>query len=498
MATYEVPPWAADGERPPLAVRPLHLALAAFVATVPPFSPLFASLAAAPQYAAVEASFLFAFLVAAVLASIAVIVRALQARPRPWRRSRVTAVCVVAYLVGLGVFEALVFAGQPMPALALAAGIVAGAALPVLAAEWARAVEGPMASSLALCAFVAVLACFGSWMLALLPVEGVALAYGICALVGAAPVAVTARAGAPAVPVRRARQAVERLLSVTWLPLLGIAVFAFMVTVIAHSAFGVARASLVGGMLAALVVFAACFLWGKRPLLPWCYRVLVPVMAAVFVVLGSFPAGTFPKDASVVALYVFYIVLALIGCALLLAVVRARELPPNATVGLGVAVATAAALAGFVLSEVLAVTDDFGPWATVLTGAFVSVLLVFLGKTAWAELVSVPEDGAAPEEGAGAGERAGATPEAVAAEDLWTESTVQDALEARCAALAARFDLSPREAEILVFLARGFSPAYIAKELVLSVSTVRTHVRNIYRKLGIGKREELIHLVDGA
>lgn len=75
---------------------------------------------------------------------------------------------------------------------------------------------------------------------------------------------------------------------------------------------------------------------------------------------------------------------------------------------------------------------------------------------------------------------------------------MQDALEARCAALAARFDLSPREAEILVFLARGFSPAYIAKELVLSVSTVRTHVRNIYRKLGIGKREELIHLVDGA
>lgn len=355
-----------------------------------------------------------------------------------------------------------------------------------------------MASSLALCAFAAVLACFGSWMLALLPVEGVALAYGICALVGAAPVAVTARAGAPAVPVRRARQAVESLLSVTWLPLLGIAVFAFMVTVIAHSAFGVARASLVGGMLSALVVFAACFLWGKRPLLPWCYRVLVPVMAAVFVMLGSFPAGTFPKDASVVALYVFYIVLALIGCALLLAVVRARELPPNATVGLGVAVATAAALAGFVLSEVLAVTDDFGPWATVLTGAFVAVLLVFLGKTAWAELVSVPEDGATSEEGAGAGERAGATPEAVAAEDLWTESTVQDALEARCAALAARFDLSPREAEILVFLARGFSPAYIAKELVLSVSTVRTHVRNIYRKLGIGKREELIHLVDGA
>lgn len=52
-------------------------------------------------------------------------------------------------------------------------------------------------------------------------------------------------------------------------------------------------------------------------------------MAAAFVVLGAFPAGTFPRDASVVALYVFYIVLALLGCAVLLAVVRNRELPAN-------------------------------------------------------------------------------------------------------------------------------------------------------------------------
>ena len=59
-----------------------------------------------------------------------------------------------------------------------------------------------------------------------------------------------------------------------------------------------------------------------------------------------------------------------------------------------------------------------------------------------------------------------------------------------------RYGLTNREAEVLVFLARGFTPAYIAKSLVLSVSTVRTHVRNIYRKLNVNKREELIHLID--
>jgi DNA-binding CsgD family transcriptional regulator len=73
---------------------------------------------------------------------------------------------------------------------------------------------------------------------------------------------------------------------------------------------------------------------------------------------------------------------------------------------------------------------------------------------------------------------------------------MQNTLEARCAKVTEARGLSPREAEVLVYLARGFTPACIAKSLVLSISTVRTHVRNIYRKLGINKREELLHLID--
>ena len=316
----------------------------------------------------------------------------------------------------------------------------------------------------------------------------------------------------------------RRLVSVTWLPLLGFAVYAFMTDVMAHSAFGVVQASFLGGAVAALVMFGVCFLWGRTPLLPWSYRILVPLMAAAFVVLGAFPAGTFPRDASVVALYVFYIVLALLGCAVLLAVVRNRELPANVASGFACGVAAAAALLGQILSQVLAVTDDFAPWLAVLTGAFVAVLLVFLGRTSWNELVAPRESAAAEESvlaaGSGAGDAAGGgtagaargeEPEGAGAPDGFepsgradapgdafelAESSMQSTLEARCAEVATARGLSPREAEVLVFLARGFTPAYIAKSLVLSVSTVRTHVRNIYRKLNVNKREELIHLID--
>ena len=44
-------------------------------------------------------------------------------------------------------------------------------------------------------------------------------------------------------------------------------------------------------------------------------------------------------------------------------------------------------------------------------------------------------------------------------------------------------------------IARGNAGARIAEDLVVSENTVRTHVRNVYRKAKIGSREELIALI---
>ena len=52
--------------------------------------------------------------------------------------------------------------------------------------------------------------------------------------------------------------------------------------------------------------------------------------------------------------------------------------------------------------------------------------------------------------------------------------------------------LSAREAEVLELIQKGRSNAQIAHELQLGLETVRTHARNIYRKLGVtGGRKEL-------
>lgn len=63
--------------------------------------------------------------------------------------------------------------------------------------------------------------------------------------------------------------------------------------------------------------------------------------------------------------------------------------------------------------------------------------------------------------------------------------------------LAKERGLSPREQEVLVFLAQGFSVPYIADKLYISNGTVKTHVARIYRKLGVSKRDELMDRLRG-
>ncbi len=51
--------------------------------------------------------------------------------------------------------------------------------------------------------------------------------------------------------------------------------------------------------------------------------------------------------------------------------------------------------------------------------------------------------------------------------------------------------LTQREADVLDLLQQNLSNAEIAQKLTVGVETVRTHARNIYRKLGVSSRRDL-------
>lgn len=52
--------------------------------------------------------------------------------------------------------------------------------------------------------------------------------------------------------------------------------------------------------------------------------------------------------------------------------------------------------------------------------------------------------------------------------------------------------LSERETEILSYLAKGYQDKEIAEKFFLSVQTIRTHLRNIYKKLHVRSRTEAV------
>jgi DNA-binding CsgD family transcriptional regulator len=57
------------------------------------------------------------------------------------------------------------------------------------------------------------------------------------------------------------------------------------------------------------------------------------------------------------------------------------------------------------------------------------------------------------------------------------------------------FELSPRECEVALRLARGASYKEIAFELGISIATVKTHVARVYQKTGTGTKMDLLRIL---
>jgi DNA-binding CsgD family transcriptional regulator len=61
-------------------------------------------------------------------------------------------------------------------------------------------------------------------------------------------------------------------------------------------------------------------------------------------------------------------------------------------------------------------------------------------------------------------------------------------------AFARRHSLSPREMEVIELIARGETYDSAAQQLYISLNTVRTHIKSIYKKVGINNQRALVEL----
>ena len=59
-----------------------------------------------------------------------------------------------------------------------------------------------------------------------------------------------------------------------------------------------------------------------------------------------------------------------------------------------------------------------------------------------------------------------------------------------------QFKLTDREVDVAVLLLAGYNSTDIAKILTLSVNTVKTHLKNLYAKMSVHNRRELIEVLN--
>ena len=71
-----------------------------------------------------------------------------------------------------------------------------------------------------------------------------------------------------------------------------------------------------------------------------------------------------------------------------------------------------------------------------------------------------------------------------------------DRLSKQAQILRDRYRLSARETEVMEYIARGYTVARTAQELVVSENTIRTHSKRIYAKLDVHKKQELIDMLE--
>ncbi len=230
---------------------------------------------------------------------------------------------------------------------------------------------------------------------------------------------------------------------------------------------------LLGSGMACLLAAPLAALKSDRALITTGFRALLPFVALAALVGGTFAPDGVRMQLLHIGIVAYCTLYSLLMGALILSMpgrMRSLALPCAGIISL---VVNLAALLATAPAEGAAAASIQPLLAAVCLLGSAALLLTTPGARMWShmmDLIPLEEAPASP---------AGPT------------------LEERVARLTADFSLTAREAQVLPGLTRGHGAAFIAQELGVSESTVRTHRTNIYRKLGVASREELIALVDG-
>lgn len=396
--------------------------------------------------------------------------------------------CVLFSLMSMMGIDWLVESARTWAVCALVLLTSVGEALTALA--WGRAIKGfGMRRILAVVSLAGVTAVAASLVLLRLSPTWTIVAFSAAALlasvlpglagvrdpVGVADGALDEGGEGKAQGDPRSKQSIAGMMHVSASALMGLVFFAYVMALMGENIVATHGLHLGTLLLASLLLAALALPKTDRPLLAIAYQRALPVCAVVLLAVGNMSGLlTGGPGASMAALLLLYYLAALLSLGILGAIARADEFSSDLVMSTALGIFCLASFAGFASSFA---REHFMVSVMVATTAYASVtVLLATGRSRRPEVdVQGVIEGLGPDRPPGG------------AREL--------TLGERCSLVAARFHLTEREAKMLTILADGYSCNYAAEVLYISPSTARTHAHNIYAKLGVNSREQLMSLV---
>lgn len=238
-------------------------------------------------------------------------------------------------------------------------------------------------------------------------------------------------------------------------------------------------------VIAGGLFLAMTFIPGVKFNSSFIYRISVPIMALGFVVT----VALFGKNSSVSLLLigVGYELFDILAWVLFADIARRGTHRVAFVYGFGVASMFAGMAAGILIGSVIrtSIHGDATQTATLALACILALVVVgflLLPESLITQLTTRKQS---------KGQRTSEN------DSSKQDSTPQEPkIEEGCAIVASEYGLTPRESEVLVFLAKGRTIPIVARDLQIAKGTARTHAERIYRKLDVHKQQELIDLVE--
>ncbi|WP_303050976.1 helix-turn-helix transcriptional regulator [uncultured Slackia sp.] len=477
----------ADEQPAQRALSPRLLWLAPFLASMllfPPVKNILETFSANPD--AISRAF-WGMLVACAAASAALVAKSTRSASWSGPNAKWLPAACAAYTFSYVALIVIAQIEHASPWLAYALGAIQGLSIGFLIAEWIRLYTLDVRSIIINGSLSMAIAVTLSWLASYMPAAAALFAMATYVILSAAALVALARNATPTPEEEpsspqplRLGPAIASMFSVVWMPFAGALLGAWMMSSYTLSIDGfVVHSEFIGAVIAAVFAITFCAPQYKTSYSILIERIAIPILIGASVVFGSFPPGSMPFFLGAGSVYAPIIFLSIYALASLASMVRAGEFPLPFIFGTALFCFTLAEILGLITSYFVTEEDAIGRMEWSLVCILFATIIIHSGYTAYKQLTATTVETASEHESRGE------SPDV---------QIVEAAHQAKLESVISAGGLTKREAEVLGFLSRGYGSKYIAKTLFISDNTARTHIHNIYRKLGIGSREELLSL----